>query len=157
MRSPRPGFSLGIVSGSCAFTYRSPRMWAWTCPRGSTSELKPLLTSREIWAARQQLLSGGDRKLRQSKPSELFWPAAVSRPGTCARLARVAPRVNSQRLSDVYRKNDPDKTARVLRRAAVLKFASSSHPGARARVEPCLLSDGRMLRTATSRQRAGAD
>ena len=60
-----------------------------------TRNLQPWRTSPELWAARQKLLSPEDVKLRQCKLGELCWLATVSRPDICARLARIASRINS--------------------------------------------------------------
>ena len=68
--------------------------------------LKPLLTPLQSRAARQKTMSLEDTELRQCKIGELCWLATASRPDICARLARIAYRVNSLKGSDVYRIND---------------------------------------------------
>ena len=67
-------------------------------------------------------------KLRQCKLGELCWVAAVSRPDICARLARIASRINALRGSDSYRINEPIRAAKDWQRPTVLKYASPSHP-----------------------------
>ena len=84
--------------------------------------LQPPPTTPKLWAARQQLPSPEDVKLRQSELGELCWLATVSRPDTCARLARIATRINSLRGSDVYGINDLVKTAKLWNKAAVLQY-----------------------------------
>ena len=75
--------------------------------------LQPIPNSPKLWAARQKLLSPGNVHMRQCNPGELCWLAAVSRPDICARLARIASRINSLRCSDVYCINDLIKTAKT--------------------------------------------
>ena len=55
---------------------------------------KPLPTFPELRAGRKNPLAMGGAKLRQCKPGELRWPAATSLPDICARLARIASRIN---------------------------------------------------------------
>ena len=62
---------------------------------GSSKHLQPLGTSPRLWAARQELLSPENAKLRQCKLGELFLLATVSRPNICAKLARIASRINA--------------------------------------------------------------
>ena len=88
-------------------------------------KLQPLGTSPQLWAARQKLLSPEDVKLRQCKLGELCWLATVSRPDICARLARIASRINELTGSDVYRINDLVKTVKTWQKATQLKYASS--------------------------------
>ena len=76
-------------------------------------KLQPLGTSPQLWAARRKLLSPEDVKLRQCKLGELCWLATVSRPDICARLARIASRINALTGSDVYRINDSAKTVKT--------------------------------------------
>ena len=76
-------------------------------------KLQPLGTSPQLWAARQKLLSPEDVKLCQCKLGELCWLATVSRPDICARLARIASRINALTGSDVYRINDLVKTVKT--------------------------------------------
>ena len=87
--------------------------------------LQPLGTSPELRAARQKLLSPEDVKLRQCKLGEPCWLATVPRPDICARLARIAPRVNSLQGADVYRANDLVNTVKMWQPATVLKYFSS--------------------------------
>ena len=88
---------------------------------------KPLPTPPRLRAARQKTFSIEDIKLRQCKLGELFRLATVSRPDICARLARIASRVNSLQGSDVNRINDLAKTVSVWPQAAILKYFSSPH------------------------------
>ena len=76
--------------------------------------LQPLPATLKLRAARHQLLSPEDVKSRQCKLGELCWFATVYRPDICARLARIASRINSLRGRDVYRINDLVKTAELL-------------------------------------------
>ena len=71
---------------------------------------------------------------------ELCRLATVSRPDTCARLARIAAHVNSQQGRDFFRINDSAKTAKICARATALKCTSTSHPLTPARGD----FDGRM-------------
>ena len=89
--------------------------------------MTPFPTSRRSRAARQEPLSLGDIKLRCCALGELCWLATVSRPDICARLARIASRVNSPRGSDLYRINDVAKTVKVWQEAAIWKFLSAAH------------------------------
>ena len=104
------------------------------------TNLKPLPTSPEPPAARQQPLCPEDIESRQFMLSELRCPAAVSRPAVCARRARIASGVNSSQVSDVHRINGLVKTVKVWQQATVLKSASPSHPWASALRD----ADGRM-------------
>ena len=90
-----------------------------------TEKLKPLGTSPRLWAARQKLLSPEDVKLCQCKLGELCWLATVSRPDICARLARIASRINALTGCDVYRINDLVKTVKTWQQATQLKYSSS--------------------------------
>ena len=87
-----------------------------------TRNLQPLGTSPELRAARQKLPSPEDVKLRQCKLGEPCWLATVSRPDICARLARIASRINSLQGAAVYRIRDLVKTAKKWQRATVLKY-----------------------------------
>ena len=126
-------------------------MWAWECSRRTISRWSwPRDGSRriwrssprphELWAARRQLLSQEDIKLRHRELGELYSLATVSRPIICARLATITSRVDSLRGSGVYRINDRVGSVHVWRKAAVLRYASSCPPGAQARGD----IDGRM-------------
>ena len=94
---------------------------------GFARNSRPLPPSSQAWAARRKTLSIEDVKLRQCKLGELGWLVSVSRPDICARLARIASRVNSLQGSDVYRINDLVETVKMRRQAAILKNASSPH------------------------------
>ena len=95
--------------------------------------LKTLHNYPEFCAARQHPLSPEGILLRQCKLGVLRWLATVSRPGTCARLARVASGVNSLQRGDLYHINDLGKTVQAQQQATVLKYAHAPHPGAPAR------------------------
>ena len=69
-------------------------------------DLQPLPNAPKLWSSRRLWLSLEDTELRQCKLGELCWLATVSRPDICARLARIAYRINSLQGSDVYRIND---------------------------------------------------
>ena len=68
-----------------------------------TSNLKPPPTYPDLQAAPRQPLSQLDIQLRRCTFGELRWPAPVSRPDICARVARIAPRVDPLQGSDFYR------------------------------------------------------
>ena len=87
-----------------------------------TTNLKPLLTSPGIWAARQQKSLPEGAKLRQRTTGKLCGSATVSGPDICARPARTAPLVNSSQGSDVDRTDDPHKTAKVRQQATILNI-----------------------------------
>ena len=100
---------------------------------GSATNLQPLPPSPQLWAARQKMLPSEDIKLCRCKRAQLCRLAAVSRPDICARLARIASRVNSLLGSDVYRINDLAKTVKAWQPLAILKYLSSSHMSKHAR------------------------
>ena len=62
-----------------------------------SKNLQLLPTSPALWAGRMHPLMADDAKLRQCVLSDLRWVAAVSRPDICARLARIASRINAPR------------------------------------------------------------
>ena len=82
-----------------------------------TKNLKPPLTSPELWAARQQPLSPEALKLRRRKSGEVCWLATYSRPDSRARLVRIAFQDNSLQGSGVSRINNLVKTAGVRQQA----------------------------------------
>ena len=92
--------------------------------------LKPYRTSPELWPSREHPLSSNDAKLRQCKAGELCWLATEPPPGICARSPQIAPRVNAQQGSDIYRINELAKTVAEWQQAAVLKYASLPQSGA---------------------------
>ena len=75
----------------------------------------------------------------------------VWRPDTCARLDRLAPKVNSLQGGDIYRINDPIKTAQVWQLPAISKYVSPSHANEPAKGDV----DGR-LRTRSNKMRGSA-
>ena len=77
------------------------------------ADLQPPSTSPQLWAARQKMLSFEDVRLCLCKHGELWLLGAVSTPDVCARLARIASRVNSLQGSDVYRLDDMAKAVEV--------------------------------------------
>ena len=89
------------------------------------SNLKPLIASPELRAARRQLGSPGNGRLHRCKLGDLCRLATVDRPDICARSARIASRANSFQGSDIYCISDLVETVHVWRKAAVLRFASS--------------------------------
>ena len=66
--------------------------------------------------------------MRSRKLGELRWVATVSRPDPCARLAKLASRINPLRWSDAYRIRNLARAVKARQMAAALKYASSSHP-----------------------------
>ena len=93
-----------------------------------TKNVELLPTSPELWAGRKNALSMEYIKLHQNKLGELRWAATVSRPDICARLARIASRINAPRGSDVYRINELVRAVKNWRPATVLEYASSFRP-----------------------------
>ena len=81
--------------------------------------LQTLLTSPQLRAARQKLLSPEDAKLRQCKLGELSCLSAVARPDICAKLARIASCINALQGGDAYRINDLVATVGKWRPATV--------------------------------------
>ena len=66
--------------------------------------------------------------MRQCKFGELRLLAAVYRPDIRAGLAKIAPRINYLRGSDVCRIHDLVRVAKEWRNAAAWKYASPSRP-----------------------------
>ena len=93
-----------------------------------SSELAPLETSSDLWAARHQLLSPEDILRCQCKLGGLRRLVTESRPDICPRPARLASKVNSFQGSDISRINDLIKTVHVWQPAAISSNASSTHP-----------------------------
>ena len=77
-------------------------------------KLSALPTPPEPWAACQQPSPPGAIKLRQCTLGGLCWLAAVSRPGSCARIARIASRINSLQGDNGRRIDDSVKTVQAL-------------------------------------------
>ena len=90
--------------------------------------LKLLPTSPALWAGRTNSLSADDAKLRQCLLIDLRWVASVSRPDICARLARIAPKIDAPRGRSLYRVSGLVRVAKERQLATVLRDASSSHP-----------------------------
>ena len=90
--------------------------------------VKLLPTSPEPWAGRREPSSLDHIKLRQCKLGELCWVATVSRPDLCARLARIASRINALCGSDVCRIHGLVRAVKDWQQATVLKYAPPSHP-----------------------------
>ena len=93
-----------------------------------TKHMELLPTPPSLWARGKELLSRDYVKLRQCKLGELRRVATVSRPDICARLARIASKINAPCGSDVYRINGMVRAARDWQQATALKYASPSHP-----------------------------
>ena len=68
--------------------------------------LVPLTTSPQQWAARQKTLSIEGVKLRRCKLGELCGSATVSNPEICARINRIASRVNLLRRGSYERSGE---------------------------------------------------
>ena len=66
--------------------------------------------------------------MRPRNLGELRWVATVSRPDPCARLAKLASRINPLRSSDAYHIRNMARAVKARQMAAALKYASSSHP-----------------------------
>ena len=96
--------------------------------KGLTKNLKSFPTSTEFRAGRKEPASLDEAKMRQCNLGEFCLVAAVLRPDICARVARIASRINSLFGSDVYRINGLVRAAKEQQRATVLKYASSAEP-----------------------------
>ena len=68
-----------------------------------------------------------ETKMRQCTFGELCSAATVSRPATCALLARISPQSKSLCGGDAYCIKERARAARKWRKATVLKYASPSH------------------------------
>ena len=93
-----------------------------------TGNLKLLPTSPERCVGRKNSLSMADVKLRQRKCGELCWVATVARPDFCARVAKIAPRINALCGEGVFRTNELVRVAKERQHATPLKYASSPRP-----------------------------
>ena len=93
-----------------------------------TENPMPLPTSPELWAGRKEPLLLNETKLRQCKFGELRSVATVSRPDMCARLARIASKINALRGSDVYRTSELARLVEEWNGATALKYASPPRP-----------------------------
>ena len=93
-----------------------------------TTNAKTIPTPPELWPTRQKTLSAEEIQPCQRKLGALCCLATFSRPDICARLARIASRVNSFQRSDFYQINELVRTVRGWQGAAILTHASSSHP-----------------------------
>ena len=67
-------------------------------------------------------------ELRQCKSGEICLVATAPRPDTCARLARIASRINALSGSDAYRINELARAVKEWQPATTRKYASPSHP-----------------------------
>ena len=67
-------------------------------------------------------------KLRQCKLGELRWVATVLRPDICARLARIASRINAPCGIGVYRKNELVRVVKNWQQASGQEFAQCIAP-----------------------------
>ena len=90
--------------------------------------LKLLPTSPALWAGRTAPFSMDYIELRQCKLGEVCWVTAVSRPDICARLARIASRIDALCGSDVFRIDELVRVTRDWQQATALECASPSHP-----------------------------
>ena len=66
-----------------------------------TKNSQPISPTPRLWAARQQLLSPEGVHLCHCKLGELRRLATASSPDFCARVARIASRINSLQGSDI--------------------------------------------------------
>ena len=87
-----------------------------------------LFTSPKLRAGRKGRLLEGETRLRQCALGELRRLATVSRPDICARLSRIASRINSPCGIDIYRINDPHRLEKKCQKATALKYASPHRP-----------------------------
>ena len=99
---------------------------AWA-QEGSPKSLKYLPTSLELRAGRDRPLMEVETEMRQCKLGVTRWFAAASRPDICARLAKLASRINPLRGSGVYRINDLVRAAMGRQHGKMLEYASPSH------------------------------
>ena len=93
-----------------------------------TKNLKLLLTFPALRAGRKELLSIDYIKLRQCKSGELRSIATVSRPDICARLARIASRINAPCGSDAYRINVLARVVKGWQQATEPEHVRPPHP-----------------------------
>ena len=99
-------------------------------PATSTQEayaknLKPVPTPPKLSASRQRPLPAAHAKLHQSKLGDPLRLATASRPGICAKLARIGSRIDSVPDNDIYRINDLAWTVKEWQTATILRYASS--------------------------------
>ena len=66
--------------------------------------------------------------MRRRRLGELRWLATVCRPVICARLAKLASRINSLCGSDLYRTNDLVRAVREWWQATASKYTLPPHP-----------------------------
>ena len=71
----------------------------------------------------------GECEVAPTHTWDLCWLATVSRPDICARLARIASRINALQGCDVYRIDELVKIAREWQQATELTYVSSSQLG----------------------------
>ena len=93
-----------------------------------TRQLQLLAASPALWKRRQSPLSDEEKLLCQCKMGESRWPATVSRPDICARLAQLASKVNDLQGSDIYRLNALSKIVEIEQPRRVLRYARSPFP-----------------------------
>ena len=86
-------------------------------------------TAPELWASTQRPLNMEEVRMHPCKLGELCWLAMVSRPEICARLARLASRVNSLVGSDVYQINDLLESAKEWLQATAFEYLAGLRLG----------------------------
>ena len=96
-------------------------------------KLKLIPTASELPNAPQKPASADETALCQGKMNEAFRSATVFRPGICARLARLAYRVDASQGPNLPRINDVVWTVKEWWKATILKYAAASRPKDRER------------------------
>ena len=90
--------------------YQANDFSALSPQQGFTGGLRPVPTTRDLWAARQHMSAFEEIKERQRNLEEPCWLATVSRPDLCVLPARIAAPVFSRKSGDDYRIDDFVKT-----------------------------------------------
>ena len=97
-----------------------------------TDLLRPVATSPSLWRDGNRALGDEELQICPGKLGELRWPAAVSRPDVCARLARFSANLSGLKIADIYRVNDLIKTVKKWQSECALKyFAALPKPARR--------------------------
>ena len=107
-------------------------------PAQSTQEnfakaLRPFPTYSDLLVARRRLLPFDEIKVYRCNFGDLCCLATGSRPDICARIDRIAERVNCPQGADIHRINDSVENSEEWRQGTVLKYASTPHPRTPAR------------------------
>ena len=93
-----------------------------------TNAPKSIPTRLALWVIRRLPLSLEEIEECQRTSGALRRLATVSRPHICARLARLAARVESSQETDIYRINDLAKTGKYRQLATDSEYAAAFRP-----------------------------